>query len=390
MGRRAFGSVRRLPSGRYQARYIGPDGGRRTSPDTFPIKGDATRWLARIETELSRGQWTDPGQASVTLAKYAEAWLSQRTVKGKPLAPRTLDTYRHSLDAWILPRLGQLRLAAVTPAVVRTWHSDTLAQTGPTATRQSYALLRAIFNTAVQDEAVHRNPCRIPGAGQATSPERPLLDLSAVEAIIQEMPPHLQVLTVVAFWGHLRRGEVLALRREDVDLAAGTLFVRRQIVETDNGPLETAPKAASIRTVHLPAQALGPLAAWMAGRPGLPNAPLFTRQDGSQLRAGHLEWAWRSARARAGYPNAHLHDLRHAGLTLTAQLGATIAELQRRGGHSSTRAALIYQHAAAQRDERLAKLMSELPPSARALSVPKVRARTGENRSPAVSHGKDA
>lgn len=57
--RRRFGNVRKLPSGRFQASYVGPDGQRRTAPDTFRRKTDADRWLAGVETDLHRGGWVD-------------------------------------------------------------------------------------------------------------------------------------------------------------------------------------------------------------------------------------------------------------------------------------------------------------------------------------------
>lgn len=364
MGRRSYGSVRRLPSGRFQVRYLGPDGRRRTASDTFATKGGATRWLARTETDMARGQWLDPVASSVTLREYAEGWLLQRTVKGRPLAPRTVQSYRHSLSAHVLPRLGDYKLAGITPALVRTWHAETLDKTGPTAVRQAYAPLRAILNTAVADDAIHRNPCRITGAGQPSSPERPLLDVETVHALIAAMPAHLQTLCLVTFWAHLRIGEVVALQRSDVDVAAGRIRVERQHVELRTGPVETAPKAASRRTVHLPAQAVAALRAHLAASPGLPTALVFTRTDGSALRASHVQSAWATARKRVGEDDVHFHDLRHAGLTLTAQLGATTAEVMRRAGHSSTRAAAIYQHAAESRDVTIAELLSSVAPPA--------------------------
>ena len=91
---------------------------------------------------------------------------------------------------------------------------------------------------------------------------------------------------------------------------------------------------------------------------GPPEAPLFTRPDGSQLRAHHVHYYWKHARVRAGLPGAHFHDLRHAGLTLSAQAGATLAEVMRRAGHSSAAAALRHQHAANRRD---AVIASRLP-----------------------------
>ena len=99
VGRRSYGSVRKLPSGRYQATFIGPDGIRRPASQTFVAKADATRWLSKTETEVSSGTWVAPSAAQVTLAAYAEDWRAQRTVKGRPLAARTVQTYRHSLDA---------------------------------------------------------------------------------------------------------------------------------------------------------------------------------------------------------------------------------------------------------------------------------------------------
>ena len=172
------------------------------------------------------------------------------------------------------------------------------------------------------------------------------------------MPTHLQTLCLVTFWAHLRIGEVVALQRRDVDILRGKIRIERQHVELRTGPLETEPKAASRRTVHLPAQALEVLSAHLADRPGLPTAPVFTRADGSLLRASHVQNAWTTARKRVGVDHAHFHDLRHAGLTLTAQLGATTAEVMRRAGHSSARAANIYQHAAEGRDIAIAKLLS--------------------------------
>jgi integrase len=358
--RRVFGTVRRLPSGRWQARYRAPDGVLLTAPRTFTTKLDANRYLAEIETTQVAGSWRDPRRAEIALRAYAESWIVERTVRGRPLARRTLDTYRNSLDRWILPFLGDEQLGKITAPVVRNWHSRLCEVTGPTARRQAYALLRAILNTAVDDDILHRNPCRVKGAGQPVAPERPLLDLGQVERINDHMPAHLQTLVTVAFWSHTRVGEVIALRRGDVDLEKGTLRIERQQVELAGGGVEvSAPKAGSARTTHLPAPAMKALAIHLEQLgPGLPGAPLFVRPNGSPLRAANVQHAWSKAAVAAGLPGVHFHDLRHAGLTLTAQAGATTAEVMRRAGHLSSRAALIYQHAAEQRDAVIAGLLS--------------------------------
>jgi integrase len=310
---------------------------------------------------MGRGVWLDPARSGITLREYSEAWLAERTVRGRPLAVRTRETYRHSLDRWILPALGDLPLDRITPAAVRRWQAQTSAAAGPTATRQAYALLHSVLATAVSDDALMRNPCRITGAGQARSAERPLLDLEQVQRLTANMPAHLRGLVELAFWGHLRSGELLALRVGDVAPDAGTLTVARQIVETDSGPVEGPPKTGSHRTVHLPPQGIDALAEQLRLRgPALPSARLLTRQDGSPLRAHHVHAAWTPARTAASLPEVHLHDLRHAGLTPAAQSGATLAEVMRRAGHSSSRAAMIYQHAAERRDAEVAARLGRL------------------------------
>lgn len=175
------------------------------------------------------------------------------------------------------------------------------------------------------------------------------------------MPTHLRGLVDLVFWGHLRLGELLALRIGDVDLQDGTVTVRRQVVETDAGPVEGPPKAGSQRTVHLPPQGVSALVEHLALRtPALPTARLFPRPDGQVLRAHHVHAAWRTARRAAHLPDAHVHDLRHAGLTMAAQSGATLAEVMRRAGHSSSRAAMIYQHAPERRDAEVAAGLGRL------------------------------
>ena len=360
--RRSFGTIRQLPSGRFQARYPGPDGRLRTAPDTFESRADAGRFLSAIETDMQRGLWNDPRNGDTTLRVYAEAWLAGRRVRGRPLAPRTVDTYRHSLDMWILPFLGEMPLRAITPAVVRRWHAEVSGSTGTTATRQAYALLRAIFNTAIADDAIARNPCRIRGAGQPHSPERPLIDPADVERAAAAMPAGLDGTVLLALWAHLRIGEVLGLQRGDIDLGAGTLTVRRQVVEVrGQGPIVVEPKMGSRRVVHLPQPAIDAIRRHLDDMgPMLPTARLFRRPDGSELRLMHLEWYWRRARQAAGIEHAHFHDLRHAGLTLSAQVGATLAEVMRRAGHSSAAAAIRYQHAADKRDREIANRLSRL------------------------------
>ena len=87
--RRHFGSVRRLPSGRYQASYW-HNVTRHVAPDTFPSKSDAQRWLSNIEADINRGAWIDPGGAQMTVAELASRYRAELAMEPGASAVATL------------------------------------------------------------------------------------------------------------------------------------------------------------------------------------------------------------------------------------------------------------------------------------------------------------
>ncbi|MDQ6945982.1 MAG: site-specific integrase, partial [Actinomycetota bacterium] len=92
--RRRFGAVRRLPSGRWQARYWDAAGERVGAPDTFATKAEAQRWLSAAETDMGRGDWHDPHLGQVPFGEWADQWLA---VKTPHLQESTADLYRYLL-----------------------------------------------------------------------------------------------------------------------------------------------------------------------------------------------------------------------------------------------------------------------------------------------------
>ena len=168
--RRRFGAVRRLASGRWQARYLGPDGLMRPADCTFASKTEAERWLVRVEGEIVNAEWIDPDAGKVPFADYADAWIAERP----NLRPKTVQLYRYLLRCHLRPALGEFAVKTIGDAQVRRWRKELLdAGVSPVTAAKAYRLLKAILNTAVDDGLIRRNPCRIKGAGQEKSPERP-------------------------------------------------------------------------------------------------------------------------------------------------------------------------------------------------------------------------
>lgn len=166
---------------------------------TRPTKREADAWLAGHTTDIGRGTWVDPDRGRVTLADYAGRWIDQR----HDLRPRTADDYRDIIRVHIVPALGATQLGRLTPADVRAWNAE-LSGRVPGRARKAYRLLRTILNTAVADELIVRNPCRVRGAGQDRSAERPTATVAQVAALADAVDDRLRALVLLAAWCGLR------------------------------------------------------------------------------------------------------------------------------------------------------------------------------------------
>ena len=164
---------------------------------------------------------------------------------------------------------------------------------------KAYRLLRAILNTAVRDKRIRENPCQIKGTDKESSPERPVLSVPEVYRLADAIGPRYRALILLATFGNLRWDELAGLRRRNLETFAG---------------------------------------------PG-PDDFVFVGVKGDQLRRSNFSKPWARALAKAGLPTGtHVHDLRHTGNTLSAEAGASLAELMSRMGHTSARAAMVYLH----------------------------------------------
>jgi integrase len=357
--RRSWGNVRRLASGRYQARYK-VDGVEHLAPDTFRTKRDADEFLAAVRADLGRGTWINPDRGTVTLQKYATRWLSERPA----LRPRTRELYEGQLRLHILPALGDLPLAKITTSGVRTWHAGLLSEGRLSASTvaKCYRLLRTILGTAVEDELITKNPCVIKGAGVERAAERPVATVEQVLELADSIEPRFRAMVLLAGFLGLRLGELLALTHRRLDLLHGTLSVTEQLQELADGSYLLGPPKtdAGMRTVSIPRAIIPDLEAHLGGwaAPGS-DGLLFCSPDGSYVRRTTVQRAWRRATGDVGLDGFRFHDLRHTGNTLTASAGASTKELMVRMGHSSSRAALIYQHASSVRDAEIAECLSK-------------------------------
>lgn len=360
--RRTAGSIRRLPSGRWQARVRGDDGLLRPAPVTFATKAEADRWLASMIVDQAHGRWVDPRAGKVPLRVFADEWMQGKVA----LAPKTTELYSYLLARLILPALGDVELVELTPARVRAWRAQLLraGRPGASTVAKAYRLLSAMMATAAIDNLVSRNPCVEKGAGVERSPEMQVATPEQVAAIAAAIDRRYRALVLTAAYAGCRWGELVGLRQKNLDLVRGKLVVAEQVVELRTGNvLVREPKSeAGRRVVHLPAGLVTELRVHLAEfvRPD-PEGLVFTTEQRGLLRQSNFRQRhWYPALRNAGVEKLRFHDLRHVAGTLATVSGATIREVQARLGHASPAAAYRYQHVLENRDAEIAERLDAM------------------------------
>lgn len=383
--RRAWGKLVQLPSGNWRASYIGPDRAVHSAPTTYLTRMDAEVWLGQERRLIDAEEWRPPSERAKrhlgrgqTFGDFATAWLENRQVKGRPLKPRTHDHYQDILDRFILPEFRSRPLTAITSDDVDAWYRG-LGDKTPTYRAHAYSLLRTILGS-VDPAVLPSNPARIRGAGSTTRRhEIEPLTVAELTNLVEAMPEKRRLMVVLAAWCALRFGELAELRRRDIDVTNALVKVRRGVVR--GGVIGGPKSSAGVRNVAIPPHLMPLVTGHLkhytdqdqasllfpgAGGEHLAPSTLYGRApkkvksaDGTktELRGGH---GFYRARAVAGRPELHFHDLRHTGAVLAAQTGATLAELMARLGHSTPGAAMRYQHAARDRDKQIAAALSRM------------------------------
>lgn len=390
--RQAFGNVSKLPSGNYRARYRDPSvhapqrGPWINAPQTFSTKSAAEAWLATVRSDVERGVWKHPDvlraeQAArereqartntlraVTMADWAEAWLATQQAT---MAAGTVRKRRSNVKVHILPALGAMRLADLTPQVIAAWHSALPSDGVRTA---CYQTMRAMMNDAVASDetALTSNPCRVRGGGKSTAPrgERYLLKPEQVEALAEAIRPELRALVVLLADAGLRINEALALHRDCITLGKRDAFidVKHSLVRSEGRLVLGPTKTNRSRRVQVMASTAQVLAEHL-DRYAAPeeDGPVFPALGGY---VDHFSYtmatkALRTAMADAGVvipPGKYggWHTFRHYSATRFGQAGASSAAIMQRYGWRKPEQALAYQRADADYEREMLDRMAAL------------------------------
>lgn len=348
--------------------------GRYVASRTFSRKRDAQEWERRQVESLRCGVWSDPAAGDRPVIEWCEIWLNAQPAR----QPATERKMRGVIAKQIAETFGRRPLVSVRPSEVQAWVAD-LSRTHSAATaRHSLGVLRRVFDCAVRDGVIQRNPAtgiRLSKV-QGNDP-RPLTHDELWRLAGQLDAARDRLLVLVAGYCGLRWGELAALRWSDVDLQARTLrVVRAYSEEAPRGELSPV-KNHQARTVPVPAVVSGELADYQAqcNLDGL----VFPSEAGTPLRNRNWRRDVFDSAVKALGLTITPHNLRDTAASLAIQEGASVVAVARLLGHES--AATTLNHYAGLFPTDLDDIASRLNAAAR-LTIATQRASSDANESP--------
>lgn len=339
---RGTGSIYPTADGKHRAQLTLSDGRRRSK--THPTRAKAEAWLRQQAEMAARGEMPADGRgyAKTTLAAFLTRWLADAVQPNRRHA--TWEIYSRLTATHIIPALGHKRLAALHPLDVQRFYADRLAAGLSRSTVQLlHAILRRALAQAVKWGLLPASPlARVepprgnPPAMKVWTPDQARHFLAVARA------DPLYPLWLTALTTGLRRGEILGLRWQDVDLAGARLQVRGGLHSAPGGFAIGPTKTGKSRVVALTAETVAALA---AHRGGAADGDFVFTLNGQPISPRTLPVWFRRLAASAGLPRIRFHDLRHTCATLLLSSGVHPKVVQEMLGHASISMTLdIYSH----------------------------------------------
>ncbi len=323
-------------------------------------KREAQRECARLIAEVDQGGYVEPSKQSIE--RYFDAWL--RDWAPMRAGPKTAERYA-SLARHITSAIGGMPLQQVRGSDLARIYRDMGARgLSPKTVKHVHVLARGIFRQAMKLGDVKIDPTSQINAPAVPPKEAAVLQTAEVPtmlAAVRSTP--LYPVAILALGTGMRRGELFALRWQDVDLNAGKLEVKQSIEEVRHKALRfKEPKSArGRRGISLSPGVVAALKEHYKGqlelrmKLGLGKPPadalVFATHTGKPCSPNNIGQRFSVAMTAAGLPHVSLHTLRHTHASLLIREGVDILTISRRLGHSSAAITLgVYGHLVSSED----------------------------------------
>lgn len=324
---------------------------------------EAVDKMQKVLQAVNSGGYVEP--STVTLGEWMDRWLTE--YKKPVLAPSTYESYHTLTRVHIKPALGSVPLAKLQANMLQGFYNEKLESgrhdgkggLSSRAVRYLHTIVRQALQQAVKENLITRN------VADATSPPsvknkqmRPLAETELLTFLDTAKDDRLFAAYLLAATTGLRRGEILGLCWDSVDLDGSSVTVRRQMVAFKGRPKleETTKSKSGRRSVALTDDAVRELKAHrkrqaqeklLLGEAYQDSGLVFCKEDGTPLDPNEFTRRFQRLLEKAGLPKVRLHDMRHTHASLLLARGVHPKVVQERLGHSSITMTLdLYSHLA--------------------------------------------
>lgn len=368
--RRQFGTIKQLKSGRYKARYT-----RKQKDFYLPTTAtyeESAHLLDIVYREILSHDWTptrvyevdaSPHEPVITFRQAGENIIKYLEKQGA--SPNTLRTYISTLNGHLYPVIGSKDIT-----LIDTDDMEQIRQFVDNGKRQEHTInlvlerFRTLMNHAVTLGYIENNPIKIQQnryISKRPTPRGIALTREELTSLIDAIPEPLQLAFIGLSWCALRYSELAPLTERDIISDPYRVRINKSVKRTPTGALVCQPTTKNIfsrREIVFP-QRYYPTIEKHLKEYTHRNGQLFYDKDNPYhfYSDRKLRTLLHRTLAGLGLPPMRLHDLRHTGLTLYGQAGATLADLKYRAGHSDIASVIRYQHSSLDRDMQLANLM---------------------------------
>lgn len=370
------GTVRQRSDGRWEARApIGIDPSTGKTKFTYhyaKTEEEAAKWLRKTTAAVDAGVYTE--SSKMTVAAWLDVWLEEYTGH---LKETTLGLYTRHAKNIISPKLGAIKLSALTAPAVQRFVNDLQKGNKPLAPKSIknvHGVLHAALQQAVELDYIRMNPaahCKLPRIEKP--PIKPIVDddlnrfLDAIQGHENERE------FIVCLFAGLRQGELLGLTWDCIDFDKGTIYLYRQlqfVKPKDGGPGAykfMKLKNDKTRTVKVAQFVMDALreqrraqVEWRlrAGELWQDGGYVFTDQTGVHIKRNTIYHRYKRVVASIGLPDARFHDTRHTYAVNSIRSGVDIKTLQESLGHHTASFTLdVYGHVSEQMKQEAADKM---------------------------------
>ena len=319
-------------------------------------KREAQAECAKLITEMKSGAYVEHHKQSLNdfLDRWERDWVAHN------LSPKTAERYWQLLQKHVRPCLGAKPIQSIRPEDLNRLYSDLHQKLAPRTIKHIHRVLHRAFGHATKWGLLKRNIVTLLDTPKVPMTEAAALQLAEIPALLaglKEKGRTLYPITVVALGTGMRRGELCALRWQDLDLDGATLRVERSLEQTRRGGLRfKSPKSArSRRTISLSTVVVAELRThWHAQQEhrlalGLGKAPpdglVFGLWDGNPRQPDNLSRDFGRIMKKIGMTHISLHALRHTHASQLITSGMDVLTVSRRLGHGSAAITLsVYGH----------------------------------------------